>query len=617
MTIASTTIATSGSTGNGATTVFSFTFSVEAYGAVSQAQQIEVIKETIASGAETILTLTTDYTTSFNADQNSNPGGSITMVSAPSSAYRIWIRLSPSFVQATDYQSQGGFLMETVEDQADQHSRQILWLRDNVRRAPRAGVQAGSSFSGEITGDLTPGYMIGLNASGTGYQWLDPSTGLPAGVSYLSAATGSDELTALQAIIDAMSAAGGGVLYAAPRQTYILTGRLTLKDNVTIDLNGSKFKFTGANDGIDTESVGWIRNGFISVEGVASYVGPMFKVDDASGYSRTSSLYLGFENLWLYGSAAGASALGTCVKLTSSSNGITNLRFHNFRILNFSKGIHLTASGSGWVNANFFSQFSIYGCINHIYLDTDATDGNSFIDYSIQPNTDTAIASRAIYCVSDYNIFIGRTWDWGTSGSSTAHEFDATKCINNILIDSAIGRQYVLNGPGQYMAEAYTILSANATGLDDTSAQNIFDAAADTLTVAGSTTYEVEAVVYITRTAGTTSHQVQWLFGGTCAFNAAVITAIVANPTGNALGTPQMKMLTAKAASTITAANTSATEHVMIKLHGIMQIATGGTIIPQIQYTVAPGGAPTFVKESYFRARPIGTSTAFASGPWA
>ena len=188
MTIASTTIATSGSTGNGATTVFSFTFSVEAYGAVSQAQQIEVIKETIASGAETILTLTTDYTTSFNADQNSNPGGSITMVSAPSSAYRIWIRLSPSFVQATDYQSQGGFLMETVEDQADQHSRQILWLRDNVRRAPRAGVQAGSSFSGEITGDLTPGYMIGLNASGTGYQWLDPSTGLPAGVSYLSAA---------------------------------------------------------------------------------------------------------------------------------------------------------------------------------------------------------------------------------------------------------------------------------------------------------------------------------------------------------------------------------------------------------------------------------------------
>ena len=169
MTIASTTVATSGSLGNGATTVFNFSFSVETYGAVTQASQIQVIQETVASGAETVLTLTTHYTASFNADQNANPGGSITMVSAPSSAYRIWIRLNPSFLQATDYQNQGGFLMETVEDQADQQARQINVLADRIRRAPRAGIQAGPSFDGEITGDVTPGYLIQINSWGTGY----------------------------------------------------------------------------------------------------------------------------------------------------------------------------------------------------------------------------------------------------------------------------------------------------------------------------------------------------------------------------------------------------------------------------------------------------------------
>lgn len=207
MTIGSTTVATSGSVGNGATTVFNFTFSVEAYGAVTQASQIQVIQETIATGAETVLTLTTHYTTSFNADQNANPGGSITMVSAPSSAYRIWIRLAPSFLQATDYQNQGGFLMETVEDQADQQARQINVLADRIRRAPRVGIQAGSSFDGEITGDVTPGYIPQINTGGTGFDLVANN-----GASTLVTATGgttartlADRTSEIMSVLDFVS----------------------------------------------------------------------------------------------------------------------------------------------------------------------------------------------------------------------------------------------------------------------------------------------------------------------------------------------------------------------------------------------------------------------------
>lgn len=176
MTIGSTVTQTSGSQGNGVTVTFNFTFSVEAYGAVSQAEQIQVIKETIATGVEEIQTLTTHYTTSFNADQNVSPGGSIAMVTAPSSAYKIWIRLNPSFLQATDYQNQGGFLMETVEDQADQQQRQINVLQDRIRRAPRVGIQAGAAFDGEIAGDLTAGYAPIVKSDLSGWQLGAPSS---------------------------------------------------------------------------------------------------------------------------------------------------------------------------------------------------------------------------------------------------------------------------------------------------------------------------------------------------------------------------------------------------------------------------------------------------------
>lgn len=190
MTIGSIDIQTSGSAGNGATVTFSFSFNLDpdGYGDTSAASQVQVIRELISTGAEETLTLTTDYSVSVNADQAASPGGSITMVSAPSSSYKIWIRLNPDFTQQTDYQNQGGFLMETVEDQADQTTRQILWLRDQVRKAPRVGVQAGASFNGEITGDVTPNYIPAVNPSGTGFRLVANN-----GSSNIVTATGSTE----------------------------------------------------------------------------------------------------------------------------------------------------------------------------------------------------------------------------------------------------------------------------------------------------------------------------------------------------------------------------------------------------------------------------------------
>ena len=277
MTIGSTTIQTSGSTGNGATTQFSFSFNLDpdGYGATTAASQVQVIRETISSGAEEVLTLNTHYTVSVNADQGSSPGGSITMLSAPSSAYKIWIRLNPDFTQQTDYQNQGGFLMETVEDQADQHTRQILALKDMARRAPRVGVQAGQSFDGEITGDLVAGYgpvlkndltgwqlgqasaavsvamspvvnastlalgRLALGLSDAGLPWVNVKDfGALGDVVFNSSGTmtsGTDDTAAIQTAIDYVEATtqGRGTVFF-PRGFYKITAKLRIKKGVVL-----------------------------------------------------------------------------------------------------------------------------------------------------------------------------------------------------------------------------------------------------------------------------------------------------------------------------------------------------------------------------------------------
>jgi hypothetical protein len=67
----------------------------------------------------------------------------------------------------------------------------------------------------------------------------------------------------------------------------------------------------------------------------------------------------------------------------------------------------------------------------------------------------------------------------------------------------------------------------------------------------------------------------------------------------------------------ITAANTSATENLVIRVSGTMRINAGGTVIPQFIYSVAPGGAPTIKRNSFFRMSAIGANTDAKIGSFA
>jgi len=165
-------------------------------------------------------------------------------------------------------------------------------------------------------------------------------------------------------------------------------------------------------------------------------------------------------------------------------------------------------------------------------------------------------------------------------------------------------------------AEQVTILSADNTAPTNVStAQNVFPTGQGTLTVQGATTYEFEAQYWIQRSAGTTSHTTTVLFGGTATYTDLHFIATTANPTGNVLGAVSA-IVGGTSGAVVTAANTSATENLMITIRGTMRINAAGTVIPQFQYSTAPGGAPTVKIGSFFRCWPIGSNTVTQVGNW-
>lgn len=197
---------------------------------------------------------------------------------------------------------------------------------------------------------------------------------------------------------------------------------------------------------------------------------------------------------------------------------------------------------------------------------------------------------------------LGRT----TSGTGDVEE------ITPLSYDLVLSSGGLSLGPGRI-----TALSSDFTGSDVNTAQPVFAAAQDTFTdVDGNTDYLFDAFYHITRAAGTTSHTTSLLFGGTASFVSLRYLIEVSNPTGNTLSAVNSIVGNAATAVVVTAANTSATENLIIYLSGNMRVSGAGTIIPQFQYSAAPGGAPTIKANSYFRLRKLGTNTFTSAGSW-
>jgi hypothetical protein len=172
--------------------------------------------------------------------------------------------------------------------------------------------------------------------------------------------------------------------------------------------------------------------------------------------------------------------------------------------------------------------------------------------------------------------------------------------------------------------EQFFRLNAGLAGADSTAVQSIFGVG---VTLSASTQYEFEIMFASSKPAGTTSHTISLLFGGTATLNN--IGYFISNSYGNSVVFNAPNESNAASTASNTSFSTVATAVVVTKavvtaattygflVKGTVSINAGGTFIPQYTLSAAPGGAYTTQAGSYMKIKPIGVSGANVSvGAW-
>ena len=163
-------------------------------------------------------------------------------------------------------------------------------------------------------------------------------------------------------------------------------------------------------------------------------------------------------------------------------------------------------------------------------------------------------------------------------------------------------------------------LNSDLVGANASGAQSLFGVG---VTLAASTVYEFEMVFGISKSAGTTSHNFGYGFGGTATLNNIgflVVGASQASGFGPLAGSSTMveQWSTSASNTNVAASLTSAAYYHSATIKGTVSVNAGGTFIPQYSCSAAPGGAYTTSLGSYVKIYPVGASGANTNvGSWA
>ncbi len=144
MTISSTTRKAGPFTGNGIAVAFPFAFKV------FTSADVLVVQAVTATNVETVKVLYTDYTVALNADQNANPGGTITMLVAPPTGTTLVATSQVGNLQPVDLANAGGFYPKVINDAFDRITIQIQQLAEQVGRSFKVSISSNSSAGNTI-----------------------------------------------------------------------------------------------------------------------------------------------------------------------------------------------------------------------------------------------------------------------------------------------------------------------------------------------------------------------------------------------------------------------------------------------------------------------------------
>jgi hypothetical protein len=151
--------------GNGVTKDFPFNYKV------FTRQDVLVAVTNTTTGAESILTLDSDYSVTLNSNQDLNPGGVITTTVAPAVGTSLAATSNIAITQNLDLTNQGGFYPKAISDALDRMVIQIQQVAARVGLGLNVGAAATIAAVLEFTQNLklsTGSSLVGFIQSGVG-----------------------------------------------------------------------------------------------------------------------------------------------------------------------------------------------------------------------------------------------------------------------------------------------------------------------------------------------------------------------------------------------------------------------------------------------------------------
>jgi len=299
MTVSSSTRKAGPFNGNGVTTSFPFTFKLFA---TSDLQ----LTHTDADGVETVLTLDSHYTVSLNADQDNNPGGTITYPASGTDYLATGETLTGIGVlaatQGSDLTNAGRFNAQVIENAFDKLTILIQQMQERVDRTlvvpveessagnlPSVEDRGGKFLAFDVDGNPVPSVgtgsdsalrtdlaadggsaLVALLQSGTGGAAISLQAFLRGLVVTPSqfGAVGNGSADDTTALVNALAA--GTVVTLQPGKTYRITSRITVASGkyivgprsaiVSMDTGAGFFDSTTLADYDEADGVGFFFN---------------------------------------------------------------------------------------------------------------------------------------------------------------------------------------------------------------------------------------------------------------------------------------------------------------------------------------------------------------------
>lgn len=287
MTVSSTTRQAGPYHGNDIVAAFPFAFRVFSAGDVQ-------VVQTDPDGVETTLTLTTHYTVSLNANQNSNPGGTVTAVSAPATGYKWTLTSDIDPLQAIDLTNLGGFYPAVINTGFDKLTILVQQVLNKVARSIKIPI---SDNSGEITIPTAAGRanrFLAFDGDGNPIA----ATGLASSPvsAFMAPVVAAATAPAARALLGFDSSSGGDFLVF---QNTAAAAEAAVRIDVTQTTSGASLKMS--NSGLNTQATLRAR----ADGGVTVYVGQTAGAGSTSGVQAVDVDAVGNVQVGIAGIAGG------------------------------------------------------------------------------------------------------------------------------------------------------------------------------------------------------------------------------------------------------------------------------------------------------------------------